>query len=202
LPEVIQSIQETVLDAVRRKLAVKAQHLGSPDCESAAQEAVLRALENPLAERAFRFYYAASGTALQLMPEWSVGRLEAWLFVTVRFVVSEQRRKMAAPGNGALDPAAPGPDALDSLLASERKDKFNRCLACLKPNERRALLLYHDGRKYSDIAREMGTSENSVASWIKRGRERLLQCVRRTVFRRNDIREEGDPDAGPGRRAG
>lgn len=200
MSEAVEIKQDVLLQAVIRRLAAKARRLGSTDDEAAAQEAISRALQNPHAAEAFRFYFGSSGPTPEQMPGWSPGRLEAWLSVTVRFVVNEQRRVKAC--GAQIDLPSNDPDTLESLIHGEQRQLFEGCLGCLKEGERRALLLYHDGWKYTEIAREMRTSENSVASWIKRGRERLLQCVRRAALRCKAHREEGDPDARPGRRAG
>ena len=173
-------------------LASKARRLGSRDPEGVAQEALKRSLENEVARAAVEFYFAETPPAVENTPEWPLDRLFAWLYVTLQFVVREEKsragfhREMtgaAAAGEPhediRRDPADPSPDQLDALIRKELHGIVRECFPALDREYRSVLTMRVHGLKYRDIALRLGVSENTVATWVSRGIRDLAQRVRR-----------------------
>src|SRR5271169_145844 len=115
-------------------LASRARWLGSRDPESAAQETLTRSLGNPNSQAAIEYFFGeewAPGTA---PAAWPLDQLLAWLNGVLNFVVREEhhrastRREVLLSGSetssvsgwsGALDPADPAPDQLQTLIQKE-----------------------------------------------------------------------------------
>lgn len=76
----------------------------------------------------------------------------------------------------SLPSREPGP--LDRLAAHREAGALRDCLARLEQNQRQALLLaYYDGLSHGELARQVGQPLGTVKSWVRRGVERLRQCL-------------------------
>lgn len=93
--------------------------------------------------------------------------------------------KAAGAIEGELAEKGPrAPDALAELLDSEKAAVMQRCLGDLPPRMRQCLLMHTDeGRKYREVADQLGLSIESVKSHIHQARARLTACVERTLGR-------------------
>lgn len=173
-------------------LASKARRLGSRDPEGVAQEALKRSLENEIARAAVEYYFADTPPPVENTPEWPLDRLFAWLYVTLQFVVREEKSRVgfhresagAAAGpneDSRRDPVDPSPDQLDTLIRKELHGIVRECFPALDREYRSVLTMRVKGLKYRDIALRLGVSENTVATWVSRGIRDLAQRVRRRM---------------------
>ena len=195
----------------RRLLAVlasRARWLGSRDPESAAQETLKRSLENASSQAAVAYYFSRELPPDSPAPGWPLDQLFAWLHGVLNFVVREEhnrasnRRELLIGGgtetgnagwSSRLDPADPAPGQLDSMIRQEMQQIVVECLPSLNPEYRAVLRMRADGLKYEEIARRLGTNENTVATWVSRGIKTLAQCVRRRT--QLGIRAQGTGEA-------
>jgi len=171
-------------------LGSRARRMGSRDPESAAQETLKRSLENALSQPAIEYYFSDALPPDASPPAWPLDQLMAWLHGVLHFVVLEEhsrssnRREFTAGWTdedsvNRLDRADPAPDQLDVLIKKELQQIVVECMPALDADYQRVLKMRADGLKYGDIARRLGVSENTVATWVSRGIRTLAQCVRR-----------------------
>jgi len=165
-------------------LASRAARLGSRDPESAAQEALKRSLENVNSQPAIEHYFSEPFSSPANPPDWPLARLYAWLYGVLHYVVREEQSRAGfhretPMGAVTLDPADSAPDALDNLLKQELAKIVEECLPKLDREYRDVLKMRGEGMKYGEIARRMGVSENTVATWVSRGIRDLAGFVRK-----------------------
>jgi RNA polymerase sigma factor (sigma-70 family) len=163
-------------------LASRAVRLGASDPEGAAQEAVKRSLAHPLSSAAVDYYFG-EGSADGEAPAWTLLQLLGWLHGVLRFVVLEERprarREVAtADPPDVVDPAR---TPLEQMIDGELRDIVRQALSTLNADQRSAVLLRLQGRKYADIAKRLGVNENTVATWIRRGSRALVDSVHRRM---------------------
>jgi len=181
------SVAERDASDVYRKLvtalAAQARRMGSKDAEGAAHEALKRSLATP-APRAAIDYYFQDPPATTGAPEWPLERLMAWLYGVLRFVVREEsarvsaRREVLAVDATAMEVADPSVDQLHRLIDDETKTIVRECLDQLDESHRQVLVLRAKGFKYIEIASQLGVSENTVATWVRRGTRAVATLVR------------------------
>jgi len=165
-------------------LAAQAARMGSRDAEGAAHEALKRSLATPAPRAAIDYYFQEHPAGDGPVPEWPLEQLFAWLYGVLRFVVKEEsarvsaRREIVAPYGTAPDVADPSADQLHRLLDHEMRTIARECLAALDDRYRQVLVLRAKGLKYNEIARRLGVSENTVATWVRRGTHAVAQLVR------------------------
>jgi len=169
-------------------LVVRAVRLGSGDPESAAQEAVRRALASKVSSEAVAYFFADS-PAVIAAPEWSLVQLMGWLHAVVKFVVREERARARfdrerPAGSAVVDVADPGPDPLALAIDRERRELIRDCLATLSDEHRSAQVLRLDGATYHEIARRLGVNANTLATWLRRGTIELARAARDRLNRR------------------
>lgn len=80
---------------------------------------------------------------------------------------SRRRKREEAAGNAGIHAAA-APDALDSLLAEERRVRVREVLASLKPRDAQLLLLRASGLAYRELAATLGIEPGSVGTMLAR----------------------------------
>jgi RNA polymerase sigma factor (sigma-70 family) len=163
-------------------LALRAARMGSRDPEAAAQEAIRRSLANAASRAAVEYYFHEQPPSDP--PEWSLVQLLGWLHGVVRFVVWEERarastqRETAAAFEDLLDVPDPSPSQLDAVIDIQLREIVHECVMRLSDDRRAALLLRLQGAKYDEIARRLGTNENTVATWLRRAVQDLVHRVR------------------------
>jgi DNA-directed RNA polymerase specialized sigma24 family protein len=182
-------------------LASRARRLGSRDPESAAQEALKRSLENASSQPAIAYYFSQDLPAGAKPPDWPLDQLFAWLHGVLHYVVREEhhrasnRREVPAgrtwPETSGkadhLDPADPAPGHIHVLIQKEMDGIVADCLPMLDSKYQAVLKMRADGLKYAEIARRLGTNENTVATWVSRAIGELAERVRmRTNRARNN----------------
>ncbi len=167
-------------------LAAKARWLGSRDPESAAQETLIRSLENPASQAAVEYYFSQNPPDGLNTPDWPLDHLLAWLHAVLRYVVREERsragfQREAPRGESYVDPADPAGGPLEALLEQELRDIVVNCFPKLDREQRQVLTMRVDGLKYGEIASRLGVNENTVATWISRGIRELGRHVRQRL---------------------
>jgi RNA polymerase sigma factor (sigma-70 family) len=165
-------------------LAWRAVRMGSRDAEGAAQEALKRSLANPLSRAAVEYYFQEDPPSDPVVPAWPLDQLVAWLYGVIRFVVREERARLSrhcevnAFDEHVLQVADPAPGPLTALIDEQLQGIVRDCLSDLDPEYRRVLTLRASGLKYAEIATNLGVSENTIATWIRRATRDLAQQVR------------------------
>jgi RNA polymerase sigma factor (sigma-70 family) len=164
-------------------LAARARRLGSRDPEGAAQEALKRSLENAGSQPAIVYYFGEDLPANAKPPEWPLDQLFAWLHGVLHYVVREEHNRASnrreVPGaDGHPDPADPAPGQIDVLIRKEIQEIVADCLPRLDSEYQTVLRMRADGLKYGEIARRLGTNENTIATWVSRGIRDLAELVR------------------------
>ncbi len=192
---ILSETRDAVTDYRRllNALGSRARRMGSRDPESAAQEALKRSLENGLSQPAIEYYFSDELPLDAVPPVWPLDQLMAWLHGVLHFVVLEEhnrassRREFGARWTdddtalNRLDRPDPSPDQLDALIQKELQQIVLECMPALDADYQRVLRMRAEGLKYGDIARQLGVSENTVASWVSRGIRTLAQSVRRRM---------------------
>ena len=173
-------------------LASRARWLGSRDPEGSAQEALKRSLENANSQAAVEYYFSEDLPESARAPEWPLDQLFAWLHGVLHYVVREEhsrasnRREVQMGRAGAethLEPADPAPGQIEVLLRKEIEGIVADCWPLLGSEYRTVLTMRAEGLKYGEIARRLGTNENTVATWVSRGIRELAQFVRTRTSR-------------------
>jgi RNA polymerase sigma factor (sigma-70 family) len=172
------------------RLASRARRLGSRDPEGAAQEALKRSLENAASQPAIAYYFSQDLPAGAKPPEWPLDQLFAWLHGVLQYVVQEEHnhpsnRREVSGAEPHSDPADPAPGQIDILIRKEIQEIVADCLPRLGSEYRTVLRMRADGLKYDEIARRLGTNENTVATWVSRGTRDLAELVRARINRGN-----------------
>ncbi|KRD48368.1 RNA polymerase subunit sigma-24 [Acidovorax sp. Root275] len=73
---------------------------------------------------------------------------------------------------------APAPSALHLLEQATQALRIEGCMNALEGNYRQSLALaYYQGLSHSEVAAQMGAPLGSVKAWIRRGLERLKNCL-------------------------
>jgi len=162
-------------------LAARAGRLGSRDPENAAQEALRRSLENPKSQQAMDYYFA-DAEPVGGQPEWELDRLLAWLHGVLQFVVREEKSRAAfrreVPAGAISDPPDSSRGVLEAMVERETRAIVDDCFSGLDREYREVLALRMDGMKYGEIARRLGTNENTVATWVSRGIREVGRRIR------------------------
>lgn len=178
-------------------LALRAARMGSRDPEAAAQEAIRRSLANAASRAAVEYYFHEQPPSDP--PAWGLVQLLGWLHGVLRFVVWEERarastqRETAAAFEDLLDVPDGSPSQLDAVIDVQLREIVHECVMRLSDDRRAALLLRLQGAKYDEIARRLGTNENTVATWLRRSVQDLVHRVR---VRMDDRRAAGGPGSG------
>lgn len=175
-------------------LALRAARMGSRDPEAAAQEAIRRSLANAASRAAVEYYFHDQPPSDP--PAWSLLQLLGWLHGVLRFVVWEERarastrRETAVAFEDLLDVPDRSPSQLDAVIDLQLREIVHECVMRLSDDRRAALLLRLQGAKYDEIARRLGTNENTVATWLRRSVQDLIHRVRVQL---EDRRAAGGP---------
>jgi RNA polymerase sigma factor (sigma-70 family) len=136
---------------VRTVAAILRQPTSHPDVEDCAQEVMARVLERPPAAQNY----------------------EAWVLGIARHVAIDRIRARVRERNA---PTMNEGHAHESSEARADLRALAEHVAALPESQRRALLMFHvEGKRYHEIAKRMGVSMGTIATWISRARQELLQ---------------------------
>jgi len=113
--------------------------------------------------------------------------LTAWVYrvainAGLDAVRSDARRKRREERASSTNSGAAQPEALERLLAEERRQRVQRVLAALKPRDAQMLLLRSDGMPYRELAETLGIQPGSVGSMLARA-EREFERRYRARYR-------------------
>jgi RNA polymerase sigma factor (sigma-70 family) len=157
--------------------------MGARDPESAAHEAIRRSLANQVSRAAIDYYFRDQLPPGTSPPEWTLAQLMGWLHGVLRFVVREEharassRRETSVAIDDLLEVPDEAPSQLEAIVDAELRAIVRECVMQLRDERREALLLRLQGAKYDEIARRLGTNENTVATWLRRSSRELVQQV-------------------------
>lgn len=145
---------------------------------SQAAEDVLQDAYVSIWKNAASFRSEVNGQAVQPM---------TWLITIVRNKALDALRTRARrsetelPGDDGDDEAAIGdaaPSALQLFSAAAETLHIEQCMEGLQGNQRQSLALaYYQGLSHSEVASHMGAPLGSVKAWIRRGLEKLKDCL-------------------------
>jgi len=116
----------------------------------------------------------------------SVATAMTWLINIVRNKSIDALRSGASErrSTGALDddafevPADPATEPQQMLDASLRRAHIDACMAALGAQQRQALALaYYKGLVHSEIAQQMGAPLGTAKAWVRRGLDKLKDCL-------------------------
>jgi RNA polymerase sigma factor (sigma-70 family) len=175
-------------------LTSRARRLGSRDPEGAAQEALRRSLENAGSQPAIEYYFSQDLPAGAKPPEWPLDQLFAWLHGVLHYVIREEHnrvsnRREVSRMDGQPEPADPSPGQIEVLIQKEVQGIVADCLPRLGHEYRTVLRMRAEGMKYGEIAIQLGTNENTVATWVSRAIKELTLCVRKRTNRPRNTHE-------------
>ena len=179
-------------------LTARAARLGSCDAEAAAQEALKRSLANAKSREAIDYFFDTDPPAGTPAPEWPLDQLLAWLHGVLRFVVREERARLRfrrETSGGSIDPSLArdaSPDPLARLIDRQERSIVRESLAELGDDYRTVLILRISGLKYADIAARLGVSENTVATWVRRGTVAATERIRARIGGRPQLASVAD----------
>lgn len=109
----------------------------------------------------------------------------AWLMTIARYRALDLIR-MKRPEISDSDPDEPTPVAATEasqdpgMQAAEQEGlgMLERCMKSLQPEQRDSVLLaYYEGYTHEEIARRRGAPLGTVKSWVRRGLQKLRDCL-------------------------
>lgn len=147
----------------------------SPSAEEVLQEAFVSVWKNAASYRG-----EVGGQPIQPM---------TWLITIVRNKALDALRSRRRVGETELpaaddedeeagQAAAPVPSALELFSAATEQLRIERCMDGLQGTQRQSLALaYYQGLSHTEVASQMGVPLGSVKAWIRRGLEKLRDCL-------------------------
>ncbi len=111
-----------------------------------------------------------------------------WLITIVRNRALDALRSRARRSEEAIDDDdgeadergrfGTSPSALELFGAATQALRIEQCMEVLQGAQRQSLALaYYQGLSHTEVAAQMGVPVGSVKSWIRRGLERLKNCL-------------------------
>lgn len=146
----------------------------SQSAEEVLQEAFVNVWRNAASYRG-----EVGGQAIQPM---------TWLITIVRNKALDELRSRSRLSETELAPfddededvhmQEPSPSALELFSAAAQSLHIERCMEGLQGTQRQSLALaYYQGLSHTEVASQMGAPLGSVKAWIRRGLERLRDCL-------------------------
>jgi len=82
-----------------------------------------------------------------------------------------------------IDLPADGPSAVELLIAGAEARSVQDCVSALEGGQKQAIALaFFQGLTHAELARQLGEPLGTVKSWVRRGLERLKQCLERAGY--------------------
>jgi RNA polymerase sigma factor (sigma-70 family) len=79
-----------------------------------------------------------------------------------------------------IDLPADEPSAVDLLIAGAEAQSVRDCVQTLEGGQKQAIALaFFQGLTHAELARQLGEPLGTVKSWVRRGLDRLKQCLER-----------------------
>ena len=146
----------------------------SQSAEEVLQEAFVNVWRNAASYRG-----EVGGQAIQPM---------TWLITIVRNKALDELRSRSRLSETELAPfddededvhmQEPSPSALELFSAAAQSLHIERCMEGLQGTQRQSLALaYYQGLSHTEVASQMGAPLGSVKAWIRRGLEKLRDCL-------------------------
>jgi RNA polymerase sigma-70 factor, ECF subfamily len=112
-----------------------------------------------------------------------------WLMSIARYraldLIRRQRPEVSLDDDNGVDldtvqaeAGEASPDPLRASLAGESLAALNECLETLQDQQRRSVLLaYYEGYTHEELAQRLDKPLGTVKSWVRRGLQRLRECL-------------------------
>ena len=82
-----------------------------------------------------------------------------------------------------IDLPADEPSAVDLLIAGAEAQSVRDCVQTLEGGQKQAIALaFFQGLTHAELARQLGQPLGTVKSWVRRGLDRLKQCLERQGY--------------------
>lgn len=79
-----------------------------------------------------------------------------------------------------IDLPGEGPSAVDLMIAGADAQSVRDCVQALEGGQKQAIALaFFQGLTHAELARQLGEPLGTVKSWVRRGLDRLKQCLER-----------------------
>jgi RNA polymerase sigma-70 factor (ECF subfamily) len=106
----------------------------------------------------------------------------AWVFrVAHNLGINEKQRRgnqsVALDGQQGPPVTAAGPTVEEAALEKERRQRLQRAIEGLSPQQRQCLYLRAEGLRYAEIAQSLGIAVSTVAEFVSRATARLRKEV-------------------------
>src|SRR5438067_12626935 len=86
-------------------------------------------------------------------------------------------------GESEMDFASEGPTALDMLVAGAETRSVRNCVETLEGGQKQAIALaFYHGLTHAELAEQLRQPLGTIKSWVRRGLERLRQCLDRSGY--------------------
>ncbi|MEO5700262.1 MAG: sigma-70 family RNA polymerase sigma factor [Casimicrobiaceae bacterium] len=86
-------------------------------------------------------------------------------------------------GGADFDIASDAPSPVDMLLAGADSRSVRACVDTLERGQKQAIALaFYQGMSHQELARQLREPLGTVKSWVRRGLERLRQCLDRSGY--------------------
>lgn len=126
------------------------------------------------------WHHAGSYQAATSQPmTWLISIVRNRALDVVRSATSRHETEMPeSPDGDSLDTADAGPGPLALLTSAFDAMAIRGCMEALDAAHRQCLALaYYQGMSHSEVAAHLKAPLGSVKAWVRRGLERLKQCV-------------------------
>ncbi|MEO8303568.1 MAG: sigma-70 family RNA polymerase sigma factor [Betaproteobacteria bacterium] len=132
------------------------------------------------------WHHAGSYNAAKAKPQ-------TWLASIVRNRCLDQLRRREPDtvtmtrdeDEGEMQFEAPGPTAVDLLLAGAEANSVRTCVDGLEGGQKQAIALaFYQGLSHAELADHLRQPLGTVKSWVRRGLERLKKCLEGAGFAR------------------
>ncbi len=105
-----------------------------------------------------------------------------WLATIARNRAIDWRRaqtsRPSAPLDEAPDVADDRPIASDAMIVDSENQRLHLCLDSLEDRQRIAIrTAFFDGVTYAELAERQGVPLGTMKSWVRRGLQRLKECI-------------------------
>jgi RNA polymerase sigma-70 factor (ECF subfamily) len=93
---------------------------------------------------------------------------------------SRRSRAGSAPVEEIMELADDRPDGFAVVAAKDEGERIHHCLSTLETKSQEMIrVAFFDGLSYSDLAARAGVPLGTMKSWIRRGLQRLRDCLER-----------------------
>lgn len=114
------------------------------------------------------------------------GNFRSWVFQIARTTQVDHVRKLKRRRETAVAQGANEPPVIDDAVEAEEMrrvelEAFKQCLDELNQDFAQAILRTTGGEMPEDLAEELNVSVNTIYGRVKRGKDRLTECVQKRI---------------------